>query len=66
LSAKKVLNVLEARLRAFSTSGLVHEIFAQSRNKTGFGMSSMNLADIEKGRDFTRLFLFTLVIESSI
>jgi len=31
--------VPEARLRAFSTSGLDHEIFAQSRHKTGFGMS---------------------------
>jgi len=40
LSAKKVLNVHEARLRAFSTSGLDHGIFAQSRHKTGFGMSS--------------------------
>jgi len=29
-----------ARLRAFSTSGLDHELFARFRHKTGFGMSS--------------------------
>ena len=40
LSAKKVLDVPEARLRAFSTSSLVHGLFARSRDKTGFGMSS--------------------------
>jgi hypothetical protein len=29
-----------ARLRAFSTSSLVHRLFARSRYKTGFGMNS--------------------------
>jgi hypothetical protein len=29
-----------ARLRAFSISGFDHEILAQSRHKTGFGMNS--------------------------
>ncbi|MHC4122451.1 MAG: hypothetical protein ACYSSI_02670 [Planctomycetota bacterium] len=40
LSAKKVLDVQGARLRAFSTSSLVHELFAQARHKPGFGMTS--------------------------
>jgi hypothetical protein len=43
LSVKKVLNVHEARLRAFFTSSLDHGLFARSRHKTGFGMSSMRI-----------------------
>jgi hypothetical protein len=50
LSIKKVLDVHEARLRAFFTSSLDHgpfdfaldRLFARSRHKTGFGMDYSN------------------------
>ena len=40
LSSKNVLNVQQARLRAFFTCRLGLDLFAQSRDETGFGIGS--------------------------
>ena len=50
LSAKKVLDVQEVRLRAFSTSSLDHELFAQSRYKTGSAMSYSVISRANDGK----------------
>ncbi len=51
LSAKNVLSVQQARLRAFFTCRLGLDLFARSRDETGFGKGSKYWHSDKKGFD---------------